>query len=61
MMMLPEPTEVMPTRKPATSPITAIPANDFAVGGRCATRSSILLLNRTGTSECRSAGLPPRS
>ena len=33
MIMLPEPTDVIPTRKPATSPITAIPPNDLAVGG----------------------------
>ena len=39
--MLPEPTEVMPTRKPATNPITAIPMKLFVVGGRLPTRSSI--------------------
>ena len=46
MMMLPEPTEVMPTRKPANSPIADIPANDCKVGERCATCSSILLWNK---------------
>src|SRR5207253_9149863 len=40
--MLPEPTDVIPTRKPANSPIPDIPANDFRVGGRPATCSSIL-------------------
>ena len=45
MMMLPEPTEVMPTRNPATRPITAMPAKLFVVGGRFTTRSSILLWN----------------
>ena len=33
MMMLPEPTEVMPTRKPEPNPMTVIPAKDFRVGG----------------------------
>ena len=32
MMMLPEPTEVMPTRNPATRPMADMPANDFMVG-----------------------------
>ncbi len=41
MTMLPDPTEVMPTKNPATSPIRAIHANDFMVGGRTAARSSI--------------------
>ena len=43
MMMLPEPTEVMPTRNPTVRPITAMPAKPFMVGGRLAIRSSILL------------------
>ena len=43
MIMLPEPTEVMPTRNPANSPIPDIPAKDFIVGGRPATCSSILV------------------
>src|SRR5438046_2045475 len=43
--MLPEPTDVIPTRKPANSPIPDIPANDFRVGGRPATCSSILDCN----------------
>ena len=34
MMMLPEPTEVMPTKNPASSPMADIPTNDFMVGGR---------------------------
>ncbi len=34
MMMLPDPTEVMPTRNPATRPIIAMPMKDFMVGGR---------------------------
>ena len=34
MMILPEPTEVIPTRMPAHKPITAMPINDFMVGGR---------------------------
>ena len=33
MTMLPEPTEVMPTRNPATRPMSDIQANDFIVGG----------------------------
>jgi hypothetical protein len=41
MTMLPEPTEVIPTRNPATRPMMDIQANDFMVGGRTATRSSI--------------------
>lgn len=41
MTMLPEPTEVMPTRNPATSPINDIQAKDFMVGGFAAARSSI--------------------
>ena len=41
MTMLPEPTEVMPTRKPATRPMSDIHANDFMVGGFAAARSSI--------------------
>jgi len=40
-MMLPEPTDVMPTRNPATRPMTAIPAKLFIVGRRWATLSSI--------------------
>jgi len=32
MMMLPDPTEVMPTRNPPTSPITPHEAKDFMVG-----------------------------
>jgi hypothetical protein len=39
--MLPDPTDVMPTRKPATRPISDIQANDFMVGGFTAARSSI--------------------
>jgi hypothetical protein len=39
--MLPEPTDVMPTRKPAIKPIKDIQAKDFIVGGREAARSSI--------------------
>ena len=34
MMMLPEPTEVIPTRKPASRPMNDIPTNDFMVGLR---------------------------
>ena len=41
MMMLPDPTEVIPTKKPATKPIADMPAKDFMVGGRFATCSSI--------------------
>ncbi len=41
MMMLPEPTEVIPTKKPATRPITDMPMKDFMVGGRLATFSSM--------------------
>ena len=33
MTMLPEPTDVMPTRKPATRPMSDIHANDLMVGG----------------------------
>ena len=39
MTMLPEPTEVMPTRKPATRPMRDIQAKDVIVGGRVAARS----------------------
>ena len=37
MTMLPEPTEVMPTRKPATKPIDGHPDERLQVGGRTAT------------------------
>ncbi len=37
MMMLPEPTDVIPTSAPASNPIMDIPAKDFMVGGRLAT------------------------
>ncbi len=46
MMMLPDPTEVMPTRNPATRPITAMPAKPFIVGGRFATLLFDLLLEQ---------------
>ena len=49
MMTLPEPTEVMPTRNPANRPITAIPANDFIVGGRTTTFSSIRRWNSSSS------------
>ena len=39
--MMPDPTEVMPTRNPANRPIIVIPINDFIVGGQFATRSWI--------------------
>ncbi len=44
MMMLPEPTDVMPTRNPPTSPMTANQARDFALGGFCTARVLNLLL-----------------
>ena len=60
MMMLPDPTDVMPTRKPATRPINDIPAKPFMVGGRFATRSSIRFWNNNRIG-IQSAGCPPRS
>ncbi len=46
-MMLPEPTEVIPTRNPPISPMTLMKAKDFMVGWRPTRWSSIRLWNKS--------------
>src|SRR6266852_759194 len=41
MMMLPDPTDVIPTKKPATSPIPVMPTNDFSGGDEVIDAASV--------------------